>query len=238
VAPERLSQPNRAESLLLALAVTIAFVGAPQWVQMVTSNKAAAIYRDATDRHPGPEFFGLYYDVLTLLFGLLLVVGSPQKYGLCIGDIGPNWPRVLLVIAFPLAVATVGCQFIPLPAWVGQNVGIWLISPLAQDLVFGGFVYTTIEQAYPGNLHPRVPLRKTLLISGLFFSLHHVPNFLTTEAWFVWFQLGFTFAGFLFAGLTRQWTGSLLYVTLAHSAGNFVAWWYAPRPPVPPSTLL
>jgi len=229
---ERSSNPGRAETLLLALAVTLAFIAVPNWLLTVTSMRAAAFYYDVFGRHSGLPFHGLYFDFLTLLFGLLLVAGAPRKYGLCLGDIGPNWPRVLVVIAIPLAVATIGCQLVPLPAWVGQHVGIWLISPLAQDVVFAGFLYTTIERAFPGDVHPRVPVRKTLLISGVFFALHHVPNFLTTEAWFVWLQLGFTFGGFALAGLTRQWTGSLLYVTVAHSAGNLIAWWFAPRPPV------
>jgi membrane protease YdiL (CAAX protease family) len=230
--PERFSPPNRLESLLLALAITVAFVGAPQWVYMVTAYRLESIYQEITGRSPEAAVFPLYYDSLSLAFGLLLVLGAPRKFGLCLGDIGPNWRRVLAVIAIPLTVCTIGCQFVPLPSWVGSNVGIWLVSPLAQDLVFAGFLYTTIEAAFPGNVHSRMPIRKTLLITGVFFSLHHVQNFLNTDAALVWLQLGYTYLGFVFAGLTRQWTGSLLYLTLSHSAGNFIAWYFAPRMPV------
>jgi membrane protease YdiL (CAAX protease family) len=41
---------------------------------------------------------------------------------------------------------------------------------------------------------------------------------------FLAFQLLYTSAGFVLTGLSRQWTGSLLYATLSHSGVNFIAW--------------
>ena len=225
VESEKPTNPNRAECLLLALVITMSFITVPWWIYGVTASKVARLIQQAGGFWP--TFSQLYFDFLTLIIGLLLVIGSPRKYGLCIGDIRQNWGRVLLAIGIPLTVCTIGCLFVPLPAWIGANIGIWLISPFAQDLVFAGFLYTTIEPAFPGNIHPRVPVRKTLLITGVFFSLHHVPGFLVADAWFVWFQLCYTYAGFVCAGLTRQWTNSMLYLTVSHTAGNFIAWCFA-----------
>ena len=37
-------------------------------------------------------------------------------------------------------------------------------------------------------------------------------------------QLLYSAAGLVLVGLSRQWTGSILYATLTHSAVNAVAW--------------
>jgi membrane protease YdiL (CAAX protease family) len=43
-------------------------------------------------------------------------------------------------------------------------------------------------------------------------------------AGFVAFQMFYTFLLLLLIGLSRQWTGSILYVTAAHTAINLIAW--------------
>ena len=62
-------------------------------------------------------------------------------------------------------------------------------------------------------------------MGGLFFAGWHLQNFAYFPVWYVLLQLLYTWAAFTFVGLTRQWTGSLLYVTIGHMAGNFVAWY-------------
>lgn len=41
---------------------------------------------------------------------------------------------------------------------------------------------------------------------------------------FVCQQMAYTFAGGIDLGLTRQWTGSICFVTLTHMKVNFIAW--------------
>ena len=38
------------------------------------------------------------------------------------------------------------------------------------------------------------------------------------------FQLGYTFIGCVLLGISRQWTGSIVYATVTHTAVNYIAW--------------
>src|SRR5207244_4387542 len=113
------------------------------------------------------------------------------------------------------------------------QIGSWLVSPAAQDLLFCGYVYTILDEAFPGPVHPRVPMNRTIFLTAFFFSLWHVPNFQYWPVKFVCLQLCYTFAGAAFVGLSRQWTGSVIYVTAAHMAGNCYAWCLSGSPMFP-----
>ncbi|MCA9057818.1 MAG: CPBP family intramembrane metalloprotease [Planctomycetaceae bacterium] len=225
--PEPHHRLSRPEAVLVAIAITLAFVAIPEWLSGVTGRWCTRAFQRLFATDSGNEFWGFLYHFWALCLGLLLVGGSPRKYGLCRGNLRPHRGRVMAMIGLPLTVATIGCQFIPLPEWMGQNMALWMISPLAQDLVFGGFIYVLIESVFPGDLHQRLPIRRTVVISGIFFSLHHLPNVLYSPVWFVLLQLCYTYLGYLMMGLVRQWTGSLLYVTFTHSLGNLIGWWFA-----------
>jgi len=166
------------------------------------------------------NFFWLW----TLLFGLLLIARSPARFGVRIGDIRRYGWRTLFVCAVPVILTAAVYPILPVQPFRGAPIGIWLISPAAQELVFMGFLYTHLDRVFPGNIHPRVPVHRGLVITAVFFMLWHVPNFASLDHGFVVFQLGYTFAAALWAGLTRQWTGSLLYTLLTHMTTNFIAW--------------
>ena len=110
----------------------------------------------------------------------------------------------------------------------GSDLSVWLTSPLAQDLMFGGVIYRLLRPHFSGYIHPRVKMEWALPVGGIFFAAWHLQNFATFPREYVLFQLVYTWAAFTFVGLTRQWTGSILYVDLAHMAGNFVPWYVSP----------
>jgi membrane protease YdiL (CAAX protease family) len=167
------------------------------------------------------ELWSIMGDSWCLLFGLMLVLPNPKKCGLRIGAIAENWRRVTLVIAVPSLIAACVAPFLELPKFA---ISLWLISPLAQDLVFSGYLYAILDDAFPGPVHPRVRIHRAVLLAACFFSLWHTPNCVYWNWQFVTLQLGYTFLGAVIVGMTRQWTGSLLYVTFAHTLGNFGAW--------------
>jgi membrane protease YdiL (CAAX protease family) len=208
---------------MLAFVITLASHGVPWWLHFLTYPRLA----DGLNLHQDYTLSRAYFDTLSLLFGLCLVAPDPWRFGLRIGEIDRYWRRVLLLGGGTIAVGFIGCACLTLPLWMGDWVGLWLISPLAQDLVFVGFLYAFIEESFPGYVHPRLPVTKTLVITATFFSFWHVQNFFYSPALFTWFQLGYTFLGALCIGLTRQWTGSMLYATIAHTSGNFFAWYFA-----------
>ncbi len=219
---------RRVECLVIALVITFASLAIPYWFAGLTQLWFDRLIRSVFKDNPALQlelYYG-YFDILALLFGLVLVLSSPKRYGLCIGRIREHWKKVVLVLGVSLSIALIGAMLVPLPKWMGERVGVWLISPLAQDLVFAGFLYTIIQEAFPGNIHPRVPMQRALPITAAFFSLWHLPNLVVTDTWFVCLQLTYTFLAFTFVGLSRQWTGSFLYGTVAHSIANFFGWWF------------
>jgi membrane protease YdiL (CAAX protease family) len=166
-----------------------------------------------------------FWYLLSLLFGLALALTAPRRSGLRIGGIRAHFRGVLIVCGLPVVLAAVIYPLLPVHPFSGAASGLWIISPPAQDLLFIGYLYGRFEPLFPDFVHPRIRLRWALVVSALFFSAWHLPNFSTIPAEFVLFQLCYTFAIFIVAGLSRQWTGSMLYFTLCHMGINFIAWW-------------
>ena len=163
------------------------------------------------------------YDLSFLAFSLLLIAHDPVGYGVRVGSIGTMWRRVLLFCGGPLIITAIVCSQISTP-FSGGPITDWLISPIAQDLLFAGYLYRHLSEHFPGLVHDRLPIAKAILITAGFFALWHVPLLpMENVGAFIWFQLLYTFVGACLMGLVRQWTGSLVYGTLAHMAGNAIA---------------
>jgi membrane protease YdiL (CAAX protease family) len=103
---------------------------------------------------------------------------------------------------------------------------MWLVSPLAQDLIFMGWLYGRLDRAFPAYVHEALRIRRAVPLGGAFFAAWHLQNLAGgMSSGFVAFQLAYTATGYVVTGLSRQWTGSMLYATASHSAVNFIAWW-------------
>jgi membrane protease YdiL (CAAX protease family) len=203
-------------TIAITIAVTILAVIAADWEQPV---------RVMGLRHlPGLDHAGQHSLVL-LAFGLLLTIPTWKRSGLRIGSIRKHWKAVLIVCGIPVLVTALVYPQLGERPFARAGAEMWLISPLAQDLVFMGFIYGILESSFPDYVHPRVPVRRGLLIGAVAFAAWHLPNlFSAMSPAFLAFQLLYTSAGFVLTGLSRQWTGSLLYATLSHSGVNCVVW--------------
>ena len=217
---------GRLEWLCLALVITLAAHALPQWAMelswRVLPNPAQAWVQDQVG-------WQNYYWLWTLAFGLLLALPSPVRSGLGIGKIQEYFWPTLLVCGLPVLGTALIYPQLPehLRPFKGMEVGFWLISPLAQDLVFCGYLYGRFETLFPSYLHRRLPVRWAVVLAALYFAAWHLRNLEWSPVSFVMFQLCYTFAGAVFVGLSRQWTGSMWYLTLAHMAGNFIAWYWS-----------
>jgi len=216
--PNSPSKFHRLEALSLAAALTVLAMVLPY------SDAVRNFYRLHVSGHDwlSEHRFG---DLVLILMGLILTLPSPRASGLCIGRIHEYWPRVLLLTGGPLLLTAIVYPLLPERPFKGSDLSMWLTSPLAQDLFFGGVIYRLLRPHFSGRVHPWLPFEWVLPIGGLFFAAWHVQNFAYFPAWFVGFQLLYTWAAYTLLGLTRQWTGSLLYVTIAHMAGNFIVWY-------------
>jgi Type II CAAX prenyl endopeptidase Rce1-like len=212
------SQFHRVEALSLAAALTVLAATLPfSWL---LQHVYEAHFR-------GHDWLNLarFSDLVLIAVGLMLTLPDPRGSGLCIGRIREHWKGVLLVTGVPVLATAIVYPLLPRRPFAGSDLSIWLTSPLAQDLIFGGVIYRILRPHFAERVHPRLPFEWVLPVGGLFFAAWHVQNFTAFEPEFVVFQLLYTWAGYTIAGLARQWTGSLLYVTLAHMEGNFVAWY-------------
>ena len=167
----------------------------------------------------------MFYDLVALAFGLILVLPTHRRSGICIGQIREHWKKVLLFCGTPILATAIVYPLLSERPFGNAHYTMWLISPLAQDLLFTGFLFGRFNQLFPSYIHDRIPMRWAVLITAFFFVLWHTPNFASgISKEYVLFQLCYTFVGFLLTGLVRQWTGSMLYGTLTHMAINYIAW--------------
>jgi membrane protease YdiL (CAAX protease family) len=211
---------RRAEALGLAAALTILAITLP------SSGYVDLLFEEYFQSVRGLKgHYHRFADLCLILVGLILTLPAPRESGLRIGNIRKHWKGVLFLTGGPVLLCAIVYPNLPQRPFHKMDLSIWLTSPLAQDLIFGGVIYRLLRPHFSGFIHRRVPMEWALPVGGLFFASWHVQNFASFPAAYVVFQLVYTWSAFTFVGLTRQWTGSILYVDLAHMAGNFVPWY-------------
>jgi Type II CAAX prenyl endopeptidase Rce1-like len=215
--PTPVSPPGRLEALSLAAGLTVLAMVLP------SSDPVRHLYQAHFQGVPGLNS-SRFADLVLILVGLVLTLPAPRASGLCVGRIREHWRKVLVLTAVPVALTAIVYPLLPERPFANSDLSIWLTSPLAQDLFFGGVIYRLLRPHFAGRVHPGLPFEWVLPVGGLFFAGWHLQNLAYFSAEYVAFQLAYTWAGYTVVGLTRQWTGSLAYVTLAHMAGNFVVW--------------
>ena len=171
----------------------------------------------------GYETYFNIMDLFSLVMPLCLALSAPIRSGLVIGEWREHFRKIVFFISFPVVLAFIIYRFTGQP-FKDANIGVWLISPLAQDLFFG-FIFGVILKYFPGDYTFRnIRVKKSLLLIGILFSLWHIPNFQTGEVGFVTFQLIYTFIFAFMIYHTRLWTGSILPILITHMLTNYLAW--------------
>lgn len=205
------------EELALALTVTLCASALPRW-RVVRHLWSEGVW--------GLDLIPWYWfsKGVLLFLALLLVLPTLKRSGICIGEIRRYRLRVLLITLLVVSCVAAVYSRLPTQPFSGGSAGTWIISPVAQDLIFWGYLFGRLRLVFPGYVHSRLPVETALCITAFFFALWHTPNFIALPAGFVAFQLFYTSVGGIVGGLTRQWTGSVLPVVFIHSATNFIAW--------------
>ncbi len=218
-----ISKENRAEWICLAFVITFAACAVPYWAWVLVYPNLPNEAQVFLGRTVGME--NTIY-LAELVFGLALAVPTWQRSGLRLGKWRGRGRGLVLVCILPALIAGALYALLPERPFHKSGVGMWLISPLAQDLVFMGYLYGRFEELFPEYLHPRLPLRWALVLASVFFALWHLPNMAheSIGVRFTLFQMAYTFVGGCFVGLSRQWTGSMLYFTCSHMLINAIAW--------------
>ena len=212
-------EPKRQSTgfVLLALVLVFSSHALPFWVFAVVKYSPWSLLVDPIDRFN-------FEDLVFLVFSVSLIAHDPVGYGLRIGDgMRQKWRWVLLLCAIPVLLTAVIYPLLPIKPFSGYPVGMWLISPIAQDLLFAGFLYRWFSVYFPGTLSETIPANRCIIFTAICFSLWHTPGFGYCTDSFVWFQLVYTFLGACLAGIIRQWTGSIIYIIVVHMLVNCIA---------------
>ncbi|OFZ71523.1 MAG: hypothetical protein A2451_01930 [Bdellovibrionales bacterium RIFOXYC2_FULL_39_8] len=165
------------------------------------------------------------WDTTSIIMPLLLCLTSLKRSGLVIGEWKLHHKKILLVCLTPIILTLIVYPFTSKP-FHNERVGVWLISPIAQDL-FGGYMYGALDEVFPKRIcWANINYKQAVPLVALFGSLWHLHNFQVMAASFVLFQLIYIFIFAFWVYLTRQWTGSILPVWITHVCVNFICWWF------------
>ena len=209
---------GRRATLALAFADTLAASALPRWRFLEFIWEGALGGAETIS-------FAVFGDWMLLLLGLALAASSPRASGLILGRPREHLRGLLLVCGGPVLLCALIYPNLGEHPFADAPWTMWAVSPLAQDLIFLGFLYGLLEAAFPGVVHPRVRVSRALVWTAGFFALWHLPNLATDmSVAFLLFQLTYVMVGLVVVGLSRQWTGSILYATLTHSIVNAIAW--------------
>lgn len=207
---------GKRDCLLLAVVLVAAFHAVPWWA--FTFVPAQAIY----DRL-GEHGYATLYDAITGVMPLLLCLGSPHRSGLTLGRWKGHRLKVVGICMLPVLLTAIVYPFTSRP-FSGGRIGSWLVSPLAQDLLFAGYLYGLFDCTFPGRAHPKRRVKQAVFVTAAFFALWHVPNFWDMSSGYVAFQLLYTAVGGAWMLLARQLTGSIIPGVMTHMTCNFISW--------------
>ena len=205
------------ETITLGAVVTLAFLAIPRWL-------AEQTWHLIPIKHQTAEGWHWYILSIAVAFGLLLTCGSWKRSGLRIGRFRQHWRKVLLVCSVPIALTAAVYPNLTTRPFANFSMAVWVIDPLAQELVFTGYIYGRLEQVANVRIYRRLPFTWAILLSAVLFSLMHLSHLGYTPGGYIIFMLIYTFLGGMLMGLVRLWTGSILYGVVTHMAVNFVPW--------------
>jgi len=158
---------SRATVLVLALVVTLSARAIPAWRAL------GLVWKN----HLGGEAtlsYELFHDLVLLILGLCLALSACRQSGLALGTLRRCWRGVLLVCGGPILITALVYPNLAERPFAEAGWSMWAVSPLAQDLVFIGFLYGRLELAFPGYVSskPHFSSAVFLLVQSVQSVLH------------------------------------------------------------------
>lgn len=165
-------------------------------------------------------------DIALLVFGLLLVASHPVRSGITLGT-GQHRSKVLTAMAIIIGGVLAYRLIIGVGAFDGWSTSwsIWAISPVAQELVFSGFILGLLNEHFPRWWHPSLPLTGAVVLSAALFGMwHFIPDLIFDDGDWTWllFRQAYTAIPWMLYAMTRLWTGTILYAVIMHVIANFI----------------
>lgn len=158
-----------------------------------------------------------------LLLGFVLTIWSPGAFGLRLGNTLRRRRFVLTMAAILLVPMIVGMLFMRTPFFGGTRAA-YVCVPLAEELLFRGFVFAVLAQAFPRSWSVgSVRVSVAVVVSAIAFGLWHLGGLRLPANSFICLQLLYTTLGGLGFGLLRENTGSLWACWTVHFLVNLWA---------------
>ncbi len=211
---------ERFEWIILAVLITAGFAAIPPYASAMFRRSLSPIRNLWVDLHVGEP---AVQASIGLVVASLLVTAAPLRSGLIVPRLQNVWPRVIGTcvgcVAGGLFIAyqthTLELRSIDHDHW------LWLVGPIGEDLVIAGFLFGKFDSLWPGPLFRWLPVRRTVVLTAVFFALYHALNFQSMNSTRLYTQSAVVFLIAAAVCLTRQWTGSILFVMLTHVAFAF-----------------
>ncbi len=211
---------ERTYKVALALVITFGLAALPiYWVTRLIG----------FDRLVGPRNA---YGYMLLLVGIGLTCYNPDTFGVTLGRHRRAW--WLYAIGFGFLVIYVPAFklldpfYQPRPGWIG----LFTIGPLAEELIFRGFLFAVLVDLAGDRYSPRKLLTAPVVWNGILFGLWHLGPLYkaaiegtTGDLWQVPVRVVVTGVGGLYLAALREKTGSILGPTLLHMLFNLLAGW-------------
>ena len=164
---------------------------------------------------------GNLWHMFVLGCGVVLVVLTPRTMGVRIGRIRAHLGLIASVSVIAFATSALGAWFLTENPFSDAPPGLYLMTPIGEELIFRGFAYTLLLWAFPTQ-KTRHGLSYAVIGSALLFGLWHLAMQGTVTVGFIWVQAGYTALAGLLLGLLREKTGSLLPCVTTHMGSNLV----------------
>jgi membrane protease YdiL (CAAX protease family) len=160
------------------------------------------------------------WHLILLAAGIALCILRPRATGLRWGRISENLKLIGLVSLGAWAMSAVGALLMDHP-FEDAPVGMYLMTPIGEELIFRGFAYAALVYVFPGK-PTRSGLSVAVVGSALLFGFWHLSMAGTLTWWFAWIQAAYTALAGLLLGLLRERTGSVLPGAAAHMGSNYL----------------
>jgi membrane protease YdiL (CAAX protease family) len=169
---------------------------------------------------------------MLLVAGIALTCYNPGAFGVALGRHKRAWWLYALgfgfLIVYVPAFKLIDPFYQPRPGWIG----LFTIGPLAEELIFRGFLFAVLVDLAGKRYNPKKLLTAPVIWSGVLFGLWHLgPLYraaiegVTADLWQVPVRVVVTGLGGLYLAALREKTGSILGPTLLHMLFNLLAGW-------------
>lgn len=156
------------------------------------------------------------YLLPTVILGALLTVWAPRTFGLAWAR---TWHRrkLVIVVCGGMNVVSIAVMLFLKTPFYGMNPGLYVCIPLYEELLFRGFLYAVVADAFPRQLKVgRIRCTSAVVITGVAFGVWHLGGLRLPTQGFFYFQVFYTtIAGCLYA-YVREQSGSLWGPWLFH----------------------